>query len=256
MAQQRIKLSVIEVKDPQEIGDKGAKKLVFKARNPEGKELQYFTFNQKLFPHIMKDTELDADVDTSNREYNGETYTDRKIVQVYVGNEPVTGKPGGGWKGKSPEELENERYRNRSIEAQTCLKEAVVYIGEADASKEQVVEVARYFLSFLDEAHGSQPAAAATTQDISKPESEKRKAGKQPDPEKKTTGYIDLGWLQEQLKVLQSNKLVNWTNVAVIKKLNAVTGQDHKKVSDAAMALSKEQAEQFTKEVNDMLALV
>lgn len=126
MAEKEVKRSKLTITtEPKEtpVGEKQIPKLSFKARNEEGKELAYFTFTHSLFEFIQKDAEIDADIETSSREVDGNTYTDRKVTQVYKDGAPVASKQqqgGGGWRGKSPEDLRLER---RSIEGQTALKE-------------------------------------------------------------------------------------------------------------------------------------
>lgn len=66
---------------------------------------------------------------------------------------------------------------------------------------------------------------------------------------------IDLNWLKEQLDYLQGKKLASWTNAAVLKKLNAVTGSNSKTIKGAVCALSLEQAETFTSEISDAVEM-
>lgn len=108
---ERVKLIVTETKDIQAIGDKGAKKLAFKATNADGRELAYFTWRTQIFPHITVGSELDAEVETTSREYEGNVYTDRKVNQLYIEGQPVIkGSSGDGkWRSKSPEEMELSR---------------------------------------------------------------------------------------------------------------------------------------------------
>lgn len=106
---ERMKLKVTEVGEVKSVGDKGAKKLPFKATNAENKEYWYFSFRTSVFDTIKKDAELDAEVEVTTREYNDNTYVDRKVTQIYVDGQPVGGQKQGGWRGKSPEELDLSR---------------------------------------------------------------------------------------------------------------------------------------------------
>jgi len=105
----RIKLKVIEVKDRQPIGDKGAIKLAFKAK-ADDEEHWYYTFRSSLFETIEEGQgeTLEADVEIKETEQWG---TQRDVKQIYVEGQPVGGKKQGGWqpRGKSPEELELSR---------------------------------------------------------------------------------------------------------------------------------------------------
>ena len=118
----KIKLAITQVKEVQKIGDKGAEKLAFKAKNLEGKELWYFTFVKSLFSAIKTNQEIEADVEITNREVDGNIYTDRKVTQLYVGGEAVAkGQPSKqGFQGyrDSPES-------RASIELQTAFKGVV-----------------------------------------------------------------------------------------------------------------------------------
>lgn len=157
---ERIKLTVTEVGEPKEVGDRKIPKLTFKAKNSEGQELTYFTFFRALFPHIISGAEIEAQIETTTRQHETGTYIDRKVVQLYVGGEPVInagkGQQGGGWRGKSDAELEIEHHKNRSIEAQTALIQAVAHYTLTTATPESIVQAARVFLKFIDEAHGKQ----------------------------------------------------------------------------------------------------
>lgn len=131
--QSKVKLKVVEVKEVKTIGEKGAKKLSFKAAQ-DGKEVWFFSWKPDLFPLITAGAEIVADIETSQRDYDGNTYTDRKITQIYSPDGAPLGAikgPGGFGGGKSLETVKSEgEYRlreresqNRSIEFQVALKE-------------------------------------------------------------------------------------------------------------------------------------
>ena len=114
---ERVKLTITKVDEPKEIGTKGAQKLGFKAANPDGKELTYFTFAKRLFDHIKPDIDIDVDVETSEREYNDNVYTDRKVIELYENGQAVgkSARPYGGGRAESPEQ-------RTSIERQVSVK--------------------------------------------------------------------------------------------------------------------------------------
>lgn len=117
MATEKIKLTVTEVSQPKPVGDKGARKLEFKAKNPEGKELPYFTFSTRLFDYIKTGANMEVDVDIAQREYptgSGNVYTDRKVTQLYENGQPVGGQRQGGFSPRPD--------NTASIEAQTAAK--------------------------------------------------------------------------------------------------------------------------------------
>lgn len=79
------------------------KSLSFKAKDGD-KELLYSTFKTGLFEFIKEGQTINADIETDQR---GE-YTNRSVVQIYVDGQPVGGKGQQGYRGKSPEELEQQ----------------------------------------------------------------------------------------------------------------------------------------------------
>jgi hypothetical protein len=129
----KVKLNIVAVSEPKEVGTKGAKKLTFKGIAPDGKEYLYQTFSTRLFDHIKPTAVIEADVDISTHEYDGNTYTDRKVVQIYLNGQPVMeAKQSGGVRGNyggkpsmSPEQwAEKDRIERRSIERQVSVKVA------------------------------------------------------------------------------------------------------------------------------------
>ena len=75
------------------------------------------------------------------------------------------------------------------------------------------------------------------------------------DTKEEPASPIDLAWLKEQLKYLQSKKLALWSNANTLKKLNGITGKTAKTISEAVNNLSLAQAEAFVKEVNEMVEI-
>lgn len=69
------------------------------------------------------------------------------------------------------------------------------------------------------------------------------------------TCFVNLEWLQEQLGILQGKGIKAYSNANVIGYLNDITGGHEKKVSDACRRLTKEQAEAFTKRVQDAIEM-
>lgn len=104
---ERKNLTITQVNEIQKVGNKQIPKLSFRARENDNELAgMYFTFKSSLFELIKEGQTITADVETSTREWEGNTYTDRKITQVYVDGQPVSGKSQ--YRGKSPEELEQQ----------------------------------------------------------------------------------------------------------------------------------------------------
>ena len=137
----KIKLQIKEVAEPKAVGTKGAQKLTFKATAPDGKDYSYQTFTTKLFEYIKTGAAIEADVDTSSHEYDGNTYTDRKVMQIYVNGQPVAEARQGGGKSYNKSSLtpeqwaEKDRIERASIEAQVAFKGIVELIKEGNAWK-------------------------------------------------------------------------------------------------------------------------
>jgi len=126
----RAKLTIVELKEQQPVGDKGAIKLSFKAKDEAGNQLWYFTFSKRLFETIegSKDKEIDAEIVTSEREWDGNTYVDRKVTQIYIDGKPVGGGGGGGYARyqDSPEKIASiEAQKRADIIAQLWIADKI-----------------------------------------------------------------------------------------------------------------------------------
>ena len=120
-------LEITKVEARQEVGEKKAVKLAFTAK-PDGQEsiLKFFTFRKTLMDSIEQAVgkKLDCEWEAKSREYDGNTYTDRNVQQIYISGQPI-GQPrsdgggggGRGFYGKPPEQVAAERA---SIESQTA----------------------------------------------------------------------------------------------------------------------------------------
>jgi len=78
---ERKNLVITQVEEIKKVGTKQIPKLSFKAKDGDT-ELSYFTFKTSLFEQIKAGQAITADVETSDRTWEGQTYTDRKIVQI------------------------------------------------------------------------------------------------------------------------------------------------------------------------------
>ena len=136
----RTKLTISEVKDIQKVGQKQIPKLSFKANNE-----WYFTFSTRLFEFIKQGQTIDCDVRVREREWEGNTYTDRQVIQIYdERGQGVVGGGKSGYGGKSPEQIREERI---SIEGQSALYELGTAIREGLVPVED--EIVKVYLSLL-----------------------------------------------------------------------------------------------------------
>ena len=144
---ERKTLSITQVEGIKKIGDKQIPKLSFKAKDGE-KELTYFTFKSSLFELIKEGQTINAEVEVSTREWEGNEYTDRRVVQVYVDGQPVNVKSG--YRGKSPEELE-----------QTAKSMALSYAKDLAVAKlislEEITEWADTFYGWVKKNGNPKP---------------------------------------------------------------------------------------------------
>ena len=99
----RQRLIITEVLEPRTIGDKNIPLQEFSAN---GKK--YSVFSKALFPYIKLNTEIDAEVEIKSAP-SGE-WTNYKVIDIFVNGQSVKSQgQGGGYRGKSPEEMELSR---------------------------------------------------------------------------------------------------------------------------------------------------
>ena len=121
---ERQKLTILEVKEPQAVGDKGAQMVKFRAKDKDGVILWYTTFTKSLFGVIKLGAEVEVDpndVEVKTREHNGTEYTDRRVSQLYINGKPMAMREARQFAGpnrRSPEEI-------ASIEMQVFAKLAM-----------------------------------------------------------------------------------------------------------------------------------
>jgi hypothetical protein len=114
---ERKKLTITSVEPVKKVGSKQVDKLTFKAKDGD-KELTYQTFRTSLFEIIQVGQTIEFEVETSERDVDGNIFVDRKINQAFVNGEPVVKQNKGFGRSTSPEE-------RASIETQTAVKMAV-----------------------------------------------------------------------------------------------------------------------------------
>lgn len=116
-SQAHVKLTIIKVEDKVTFNGTDGKpieKLPFTAKAPDGHEYFYVTFKHQLFEHITEGAVIEADVEIN---YNN-SFTNRKVTQIYENGQPIGGKKpfgGGGYRGSTPED-------RMSIEKQVAAK--------------------------------------------------------------------------------------------------------------------------------------
>ena len=107
-------VSVEETKEfPRKDGTKGTKRQ-FKATDSEGKTLTYQVFTSAFDEFIREGITIEADTQTDEKETESGLFINRKVVQVYVGGQPIKARSTGQYQGRG--------YDSASIEAQTAYK--------------------------------------------------------------------------------------------------------------------------------------
>ena len=245
---ERKNLTIIELKEIEKVGDKQIPKLSFKATDGDG-EHWYHTFRTSLFEAIIKGQTINADIETSTREYGDNKYTDRRITQIYLDGQPLGGKKQQPYyRGKSPEEL---TLSARSYALAYAKDLAVAQV----ISLKEVLVVADDFVEWLKESMEETPKSKAQAAK-SKPEPvEAPEVPVASSPVPQSESYIDMDWLKESLKTLQGNPETakGWRNTDVILYLNSMTGAKAKTVIEALKPLTREQAEDFTNQIQKAL---
>lgn len=212
-----MKLTVVSVEEEKKIGTQGAVKLQFKAKDGD-KTLTYFTFSKRLFPAIVEGKEIDATVEVSEREYDGNTYTDRKVTDI-------EGVAKGGFQGGGRQE---DPVARASIEAGVAVK-AVTDLLCAD--KKVPADINKAYESWLRDKLKAQ---ATTETPLDAPESSQDTS-------------IDLDWLKASLVELQ------WTDVvAYLKERYKITGTS---VTTMTPKLNEMQKAEFIQEVKSRLGI-
>lgn len=147
-----------------------------KKGNNAGQEFRKITVNKATFSvfdnklhktlNELKDQEVVVEYKERENSQNPQRpfwdFVSIRLASEAEKNSGSSGGRNGGYRGKSAQELSLDAYRNRSIEAQKALSEAVaanigLKMEGVDISDEQVLDTARKFLAFIDEAHGSKP---------------------------------------------------------------------------------------------------
>lgn len=140
---QRVKLTIAEVLPVRTVGERKIPVLDFKADG-----VKYTIFGREALQKlVVAGAVLDCEVETKTREYNGNTYTDHNILNIFQDGQPVS-KPGGGGRsfGRSPEE-------RRSIERQCALKCSMEYLSsiplDVDFDEQKVLAIAELFAQWI-----------------------------------------------------------------------------------------------------------
>lgn len=277
----RTTLEVTEVKERQPVGEKGAVKLEFKAK-VDDKELKFFTFSSRLFEAIEAKGIIEADVITTTREgtgdYEGTTFTDRKVTQIYKDGQPISQKAFSRYQ-ESPERIASiEAQKRADIIAQLWMA------GKLKDDDPLVIQMRDWLSTSPSKGEGKAetkrltPKPIASTKvfqkstEVTKPTTPTKTQIEQAErdseelfPEGGTKGLsaeppspggIDMDWLDESLKKLK------WTQ-ATFKTWLVSYGRQQKwqpidikgTLTEVIGKLKGEQRETICKEIQDRLDL-
>ncbi|GAH57915.1 unnamed protein product, partial [marine sediment metagenome] len=78
----------------------------------------------------------------------------------------------------------------------------------------------------------------------------------EPEPEPETEGFIDMDWLEKQLKVLQAKKLKAWSESNLLSYIKTTYKVEAKTVLEAVGKLDKGAANHFRKRVEETLQMI
>lgn len=132
-------IKIKSAQEPKEFGSRGSKKLIFFGEDKK----KYEVYDSALFQYIVPNTTIKADVAVSSRDYEGTTYEDRKVTQVYVEDKPVLQKAQKqGWQSRAADPVERA-----SIEAQQAAKfTAELWIAGKFSNEDPQVEKLKAWL--------------------------------------------------------------------------------------------------------------
>ena len=105
----------------------------------------------------------------------------------------------------------------------------------------------------IEAAKGApEPSPEATKSKSSPPKAEVKVIS----PESSTPkGFVDMTWLNESLKILQSKKLKAYSDATILSYLNTITRKKNTSRAEAVANLDQTQATEFVKRVQDALAM-
>lgn len=218
---ERLKLKVTpgSIARPQEIGEKGARVVRFKAEDEKGNTRVYETWSEELAYFIKEKAEKDevipTDISYSEKEgKDGMIYSHWKVIQCYrADGSPVKEKVsrgGGKYYGKSPEERKSIEDQTRAYIIADLWKS-----GKLDDSNPFVKKLETW-LNKLGEplpaiSKGDEPT-------ITKP-ADKTEPKAKPEPAKKE-GFANAG---EFLKACLDNLGMNRTDVLEAKNISDIS---------------------------------
>jgi len=176
----RLKLEITEVSEPKDIGkERTWMMLEFKAKLEDAdKAHTYKAFNEKFFEHIKKGETIDCDINitTNTSERDGEpiTFTNRKVTQIYIDGQPVNVRQSGGGRWQDNPET------RASIETQTAVKAMIGLYGQNPAEialPPRARAIIKKALDWCDDhipAHGEAPKAPQTALEPPQPASKEK----------------------------------------------------------------------------------
>ena len=231
----RIKLQITEVSEPKEVGQKGARKITFKAKDAQGKELPYFTFRTSLFDTIKIGTKIDAEVEVKTREYEGNTYTDRQVNQIFIDGQPAGGQRNQ-WqpRGESPEQrISIEQQVAAKIIAELRIAEKIL---ENSPEYKAMLAWCRVKLSAKAESKIIKPDIAKAEKDIEElfPEPPPETPKSTVSASKKETGSIppeEAGQPEKTGRDLATIKTIGDLRKALLDDFNIKAGQQLKELN-------------------------
>jgi hypothetical protein len=91
--------------------------------------------------------------------------------------------------------------------------------------------------------------------DVAQDAEQKAPEAEQPEAKQSQSGHIDWPWLRDQILYLQGKKLKAWSNTNILSYLKTAYGARGATVYDAVQQLTKEQAADFVKKVQEAVEM-
>jgi len=144
-------------------------------------------------------------------------------------------------------------------------RQALEYLYPAEMPSEGEIVDERFIEDAVEvESSLTEITEEAPEPDVSPIEKKKPVSGKPtvvkveeetPEPGGARTGYIDLVWLRESLQRIQAKKVKGWDTESLLRYLRSF-GIEGEKVSELVSQLTKEQAEEFARRVQETLSIL
>lgn len=234
---ERKKVKVVEIGERKPFGDRGASKLDFKVlvAGEGDKPLTFQALNNSFDEHIKKDAVFELEWETKVRETaDGSTFTNRKVIQIYIDGQPVKGKEQ--YRGYSRGDDSPEK--RASIESQMAanIVKDLIISEFFTTDDEEVKDLRKWLRAKLN--HGRPDKVEQKPPKIEKAEVVSSQPIKEEKPEPITASedFDNLGRepepppenisdLEKQIEYLQGKKITGYSSTTLVSYLGNLGGE-------------------------------